>query len=139
MPDNLSPEQRSYCMSRVRNKDTDIERLVRSELHKRGFRFRKNVRKLPGAPDIVFTKVKLAVFIDGDFWHGYNFEEWANTVSEFWQNKISTNIHRDQTNTQKLVDAGWTVLRFWQHEIKTNWQDIVDKIITAIIQCQASL
>ena len=73
MSDNLTPTQRSYCMSRVKGKDTSIERLVRSELHKRGFRFRKHVKTLPGKPDIVFPKAKVAVFVDGDFWHGYDF------------------------------------------------------------------
>ena len=68
--DNLTCEQRERCMSTVRNRDTDIERAVRSELHKRGYRFRKHVRALPGTPDIVFVRDRVAVFVDGDFWHG---------------------------------------------------------------------
>ena len=73
MPDNLTPEQRSYCMSRIKAKDTGLEVKVRSALHKKGLRFRKNVKELPGTPDIVFKKAQIAIFVDGDFWHGYRF------------------------------------------------------------------
>ena len=132
MADNLTAEQRSYCMSRVKNKDTDIERLVRSELHKRGFRFRKNVRALPGSPDIVFSKIKLAVFIDGDFWHGYRFPDWEHEVSYFWKEKIRKNRERDQNNFKKLKKMDWRVLRIWQHEIKRDQEKCIIKIISHI-------
>ena len=75
MPDTLTKEQRSYCMSRIRSKDTKIEILLRKALFKKGFRYRINYKKLPGSPDIVFVKSKVAVFIDGDFWHGRDFQE----------------------------------------------------------------
>jgi len=110
MPDNLSPEQRSYCMSRVKGKDTGLEKLVRSELHKRGLRFRKHVKELPGKPDIVFTRAKVAVFVDGDFWHGYLFPSWEEKVSDFWKKKISKTRERDMNNHQQLRDTGWTVI-----------------------------
>ena len=80
MPDNLTPAQRSYCMSRIKGKDTGLELRVRSELHKRGLRFRKHLKELPGKPDIVFTRAKVVVFIDGDFWHGYRFATWEHKV-----------------------------------------------------------
>src|SRR6476469_9829315 len=89
--DNLTPAQRRRCMSSVRTKDTDIEQAVRSALHRRGLRFRKHVRDLPGRPDIVFSRARVAVFVDGDFWHGYDFDTWRGGLSEFWRNKIETN------------------------------------------------
>ena len=100
--DNLTKKQRSYCMSRVKGKDTGIEKAVRSSLHNRGFRFRKHVKDLPGKPDVVFKREKVAVFIDGDFWHGYRFPVWEHKVSDFWKNKIASNRKRDIKNHSKL-------------------------------------
>ena len=132
MPDSLTSSQRSYCMSQVKSKDTDIERYVRSELHKKGYRFRKHVKNLPGKPDIVFLKDKLAVFIDGDFWHGYRFPAWEHTVSDFWKKKIGKNRERDQKNFKKLRKMGWKVIRIWQHEIKKDIDSTIKKIIFAL-------
>ena len=132
MADNLTPEQRSYAMSRVKGKDTGLERLVRSELHKRGLRFRKHVKDLPGKPDVVFPGPKVAVFIDGDFWHGYRFPAWEHKVSDFWKEKISKNRERDQRNFSKLRRMGWKVIRIWQHEVKNSLDACVDKIILAV-------
>jgi DNA mismatch endonuclease, patch repair protein len=132
MPDNLTPEQRSKCMSRVKNRDTDIEKLVRSELHKRGYRFKKHVKSLPGTPDIVFTKAKVAVFIDGDFWHGYRFPAWQDKVSEFWKAKISKNRERDRKNFVKLRRMGWNVIRLWKHQVKKNLGMSLGKITDAL-------
>lgn len=132
MPDNLTPKQRSYCMSRVKNKDTDIEKIVRSELHKRGYRFRKHVRKLPGTPDIVFPKAKLAVFIDGDFWHGYRFPTWEHKVTDFWKNKIHKNRERDQKNFRKLRKMGWKVIRLWKHDVKNDLSGCISRITESI-------
>ena len=119
-------------MSRVKNRDTDLEVLIRSELHKCGFRFSKNVRSLPGSPDIVFKSAKVAVFLDGDFWHGYRFNEWKNSLSEFWQKKIQINRDRDRRNFRKLRGMGWTVIRLWKHEIKSDPFKCIDKILSAI-------
>jgi len=130
--DNLTPEQRSYCMSRVKGKDTGIERSVRSALHRRGLRFRKHVKEHPGRPDVVFSKAKTVVFIDGDFWHGYRFESWKKDLSPFWVEKIQTNIARDERNHAALNDAGWTVIRVWQHEIETDLDDVVERITEVV-------
>ncbi len=132
MTDTLSHSQRSYCMSKVKSKDTDIERYVRSELHKKGYRFRKHAKDLPGKPDIIFSKDKLAIFIDGDFWHGYRFPAWEHTVSDFWKKKISKNRERDQKNFKKLRKMGWKVIRIWQHEIKKDFDSTIKKIIDAL-------
>jgi DNA mismatch endonuclease (patch repair protein) len=129
MPDNLTSQQRRYCMSRVRGKDTGLERLVRSELHKEGYRFRKHLNSLPGKPDIVFSRQKVAVFIDGDFWHGYHFPTWKDSLSPFWQGKISKTRLRDQQNFRKLRKEGWIVIRIWQHQIKRDLGACIDRII----------
>jgi len=132
MPDNLSREQRSYCMSRVRNRDTDLEQKMRSKLHKLGYRFRKHVKTLPGTPDIVFPSPKVVVFLDGDFWHGYRFPAWIDKVSPFWRKKIGLNRDRDQKNFRNLRNSGWKVMRIWQHEIKKDPKGCVNRIIEAL-------
>jgi len=132
MPDNLTLEQRSYCMSRIKGKDTRLEVMVRSALHGKGFRFRKHVKELPGKPDIVFTKARIAVFVDGDFWHGYRFPSWEDKVSDFWKEKISKNRERDTENHRKLREMGWMVIRVWQHEIQKDFEACIDRIIASI-------
>lgn len=134
MADNLTQEQRSYCMSRVRSKDTGLEMMVRSELHKNGLRFRKHVRELPGKPDVVFSSAKVAVFIDGDFWHGYQFRQWKASLSSFWREKISTNRKRDERNFAELRGLGWRVIRIWGHEIKTDLTGVVNRIHHSVLE-----
>jgi DNA mismatch endonuclease, patch repair protein len=132
MVDHLTPEQRFRAMSRVKLKDGSLEVIVRSELHRRGYRFRKHVKTLPGSPDAVFTKEKIAVFIDGDFWHGYRLPAWEHKLKDFWKNKIRENRQRDQKNFRKLRRSGWQVLRIWQHEIKKDPEACVDRIVRAV-------
>jgi DNA mismatch endonuclease (patch repair protein) len=119
-------------MSRVRGKDTSIERLVRSGLHKRGLRFRKHLKQLPGKPDIVFTRQKVAVFIDGDFWHGYRFSAWQHTISAFWQEKIGETRKRDQKSFRQLRRTGWRVIRLWQHQVKRDLDQCLARIIEEV-------
>lgn len=126
--DNLSASERSFCMSRVRNRDTDIELLVRSELFRRGWRFRKHVSCLPGSPDIVFVRKRIAVFIDGDFWHGYQFPRWKKSLPDFWIAKIQKNRLRDRRNFAKLRRLGWKVVRLWQHEITGDLSQAIVRI-----------
>lgn len=132
MPDDLTPLQRSYCMSRVKGKDTSLEIKVRSALHRRGLRFRKNVRSLPGQPDIVFSKSRVVVFLDGDFWHGYKFPAWENTVSKFWRKKIAETRARDQKNRNKLRRAGWKVVRLWQHQVNKDFESSLSRIVSEL-------
>lgn len=132
MADTLTPNQRSYCMSRVKGKDTSLERIVRSELHKRGYRFRKHVKELPGKPDIVFSKQKVAVFVDGDFWHGYRFSQWKIKLSPFWREKIGRNRERDRKNFSKLRAQGWKVIRLWGHQIKNDLDGCINKVVTEL-------
>ncbi len=125
-------------MRRVRQSNTDLERLVRSGLHKRGLRFRKNLRSLPGSPDVVFTRAKVAVFIDGDFWHGWKFEEKQHKYKPYWQQKIAENIARDERNFSNLREMGWTVIRIWQHEIKKDLPNVVERIAASVREAQSS-
>ena len=132
MTDNLTPEQRRYCMSRVKGKDTALERVVRSELHRRGLRFRKHVRQLPGKPDIVFTRAKVAVFVDGDFWHGYRFPVWESTLSPFWKSKISETRRRDQRNFRRLRRMGWRVVRVWEHRLEIDLSGVAKELAQVV-------
>ena len=127
------PEVTHKIMSAIKSKNTEPELLLRRELWNRGFRYRVNYKKLPGKPDIVFTKAKLVVFCDGDFWHGHNWalrglgslEEELASYSEFWKEKILGNIERDRVNTEKLEEEGWVVLRLWESEIRKNLEECV--------------
>ena len=132
MTDPRTAEQRFLAMSNVRLKDGSLETAIRSELHKRGYRFRKHVNTLPGRPDAVFPKEKIAVFIDGDFWHGYRLPEWEHKLNDFWKQKIRTNRERDRRNFIKLRRMGWHVIRIWQHEIVKEPHKCVDRVIMSI-------
>ncbi|MCR4674333.1 MAG: very short patch repair endonuclease [Lachnospiraceae bacterium] len=124
-------EQISFNMKRVKNKDSDIELLLRKELWSRGLRYRKNVTGIIGKPDIVFKSKKVAVFCDSEFWHGY---DWANrkkdfkSNQDFWIPKIERNIERDKEVNYTLESEGWKVLRFWGKEIKKNCKECADRI-----------
>lgn len=131
--DKLTSEQRSRNMSAVKNKDTKIEITLRKELYKRGYRYRKNVTTLPGKPDIVIKKYKIAIFCDSEFFHGKDWNKLHEQLkrsnnSEFWINKISKNIEHDREIDKKLFAMGWTVLRFWGKEILKNPSQCVDCI-----------
>ena len=119
-------------MSRVKGKDTSLEKIVRSELHKRGLRFRKHVKNLPGKPDIVFVKAKVVVFLDGDFWHGYRFPQWEHSLPKFWRKKIGETRKRDQRNFAKLKRMGWKVIRIWEHSIEKDLDAVVKRISKAV-------
>ena len=118
-------------MRRIKSKDTSIEILLRKELWKRGFRYRKNAKDVFGKPDIVFKGKKLAIFADSEFWHGKYLLEGKyipKTNTEFWINKITRNIERDKEVNQKLKDDGWTVLRFWESDIRKKLSECIELI-----------
>lgn len=126
-----TPEQISYNMQQVKNKDSEIEVLLRRELWGRGIRYRKNVRKIEGRPDLAFIGKKVAVFCDSEFWHGYNWEIKRNEIKsnqEFWYKKIERNMQRDREVNEKLTQEGWIVLRFWGREIKKDLLRCADEI-----------
>jgi DNA mismatch endonuclease (patch repair protein) len=128
MADTLTPEQRRRAMQLVKTKDGPLEVAIRSALHRKGYRFRKHVKTLPGKPDVVFTKRKVAVFIDGDYWHGYEFEKWRHKMAPYWQKKIDGNIARDERNFAALREMGWVVIRLWGHEVKKDLSNCIARI-----------
>ena len=133
--DKHTPEQRRKNMQAVKNKDSQIELLLRKELWSRGIRYRKNSTKIFGKPDIVFIGKKIAIFCDSEFWHGYNWEECKNDFKshqEFWIPKIERNIERDKEVNMKLESEGWIVLRFWGNEKKKNTAQCADIIEKAV-------
>ncbi len=136
MSDVLTPEQRSKNMKSIRGKDTRIELLLRKALWNKGIRYRKNYKDIPGHPDIVLTKYKIAIFCDGEFFHGKDWEvlkpklEQSNN-SEFWISKISRNRVRDDEVNKQLLFQGWTVIRFWGNDIKKH----TDECIRVIEEC----
>jgi len=130
------PKITSKIMASIKSKNTKPELMLRKVLWEKGYRYRVHYQ-LKGKPDIVFTKKKTVIFIDGDFWHGNNWEirglsnleEELATYSEFWQKKILRNIERDKENSIFLEKEGWTVLRYWESDIKKHIDDIVSDII----------
>lgn len=134
MVDRLTREQRSALMARVRSYDTKPERVLRSALHRIGLRFRKHVRDLPGRPDAVFVRARVAVFVDGDFWHGYRFPQWSSTLPEYWRTKITRNRLRDRRNFAALRRRGWKVVRVWEHDINRDVALCVLRVSQAVLQ-----
>lgn len=131
MADRLTPEQRRKNMQHVRNKDSEIELLLREELWRRGLHYRKNVKSIYGCPDIAFKGLKIAVFCDSEFWHGFDWDNRKNDIKsnrDFWIKKIERNISRDQEVNKMLEVDGWIVLRFWGKEIKKNVSACADTI-----------
>jgi len=132
MPDNLTIEQRRHTMSRIRSKDTQPELTVRRLAHARGMRFQKHKDGLPGRPDLVFTRAKVVVFVDGDFWHGWQFPRWRAKLAPYWRNKIEGNRRRDRRNFQSLRRRGWQVLRIWEHDVRRDPASCIDRIESAL-------
>ena len=134
MPDNLTPEQRSRTMSRIRSRNTKPELTVRQLAHARGLRFRTHAKWLPGTPDLVFSRARVAVFVDGDFWHGWRFPDWRDGLAPYWRAKIERNMDRDRETLTHLRSDGWTVIRLWEHEIQEDPAGCVDRIEDAVRQ-----
>ncbi len=132
---NKTPEQIHYNMSRIRSKDTAIEVKLRKELWSRGMHYRKNVKDVPGKPDLAFKGKKIAIFCDSEFWHGYDWNNRKNqlkTNRDFWIAKIERNMERDAEINQLLRNEGWTVLRFWGKEIEKETARCADEIERAV-------
>jgi DNA mismatch endonuclease (patch repair protein) len=139
MTDNLTPEQRSYCMSRIKGKNTRLEHRLRTELETLDLQFETHVKGLPGKPDIVFRQERIAGFVDGDFWHGYRFPAWEQSMSAFWREKIGKTRQRDRRNFKKLRRMGWRVIRIWQHEVKKDTKSCVTRITSHVAHTHTGL
>ncbi len=125
----MTPEQRRKTMQANKAKNTKPELTFRSALHSRGLRFRIHVKDLPGTPDVVFTRAKVAVFIDGDFWHGYKYRSWKTPLKPFWRDKIVANRARDCRNFKELRALGWKVIRVWEHDVKKALDESVERVV----------
>jgi len=129
--DKLTPEQRRKNMQANKSSGTKPEILLAKALFTRGYRYRKNNKTVYGKPDITFKKIKLAIFVDGEFWHGKDWEKRKHSIKsniEYWHPKIERNIARDVEVSQKLQEEGWTVLRFWDKEVIKELESCVGKV-----------
>lgn len=132
--DVFSKKKRSEIMSKIRSKDTKIEKLVFRELRKNKIYFQKHYRKAPGNPDIALPRKKKAVFIDGDFWHGYRYPTWKHELkTDFWTSKIENNLKRDKRNRAKLRRHGWKIMSIWEHDLLKRREKTMRKIIKFLI------
>ena len=131
MSDKLTPEKRSWNMSRIKGKDTKIEVEVRKYLFSKGYRFRKNDKRYPGKPDIVLPKYQVAIFVHGCLWHRHEGCKDATTPKTrpaFWLEKFDKNVKNDQIKQEKLRELGWKVIVIWECELKRSFQETMDKV-----------
>ncbi|MDP2329226.1 MAG: very short patch repair endonuclease [Reyranella sp.] len=128
----MSPEKRSAVMARIRGKNTGPELVVAAALRARAVSFECHAKDLPGRPDFVFRPAKLAVFVDGRFWHGWGFERWRDKLSVKWEEKIHLNIKRDRRNHRQLRQMGWTVVRLWEHQISNDLDRCMSRVASAL-------
>lgn len=140
--DCMTKAQRSRIMAKIRSKDTKAEVLLRKTLWHLGFRYRKNWRKLPGTPDIVLTRQKIAIFVDGDFWHARGHEakpgEQIASRKKYWEQKLARNVERDKEVNDALTQDGWLVLRFWESDIQKDLDKCVGCVTGyASLPCKA--
>ena len=125
----------SKRMANVSLKGGKAETILAKALWHRGYRYRKNYRKIPGSPDIAFTKYKIAVFIDGEFWHGFDWEsrkEKLNQNRDYWIAKIEENMARDMKIARQLDELGWQMIRFWEKEVLTNIEECVNRCMVLL-------
>ncbi|OQY03435.1 MAG: very short patch repair endonuclease [Planctomycetales bacterium 4572_13] len=123
MVDNLSKQQRQYCMKQVKSQDTKPEIIVRKLIHSLGCRYRLHQKNLPGCPDLVFASRKKVVFVNGCYWHRHNCKHGRSMPEarkSYWQNKFNRTVERDKINRVKLKKSGWKVLTVWECQIKKN-------------------
>lgn len=142
--DDLTPEQRKKNMRHIRSKNTEIECILRKALWKKGYRYRMHYSKIPGKPDIVLTKYKIAIFCDGEFFHGKDWEVQRERIeksnnSDYWIMKIERNINRDEDINRRLKAMGWVVLRFWGKDIKKNTESCVKAIEEAVFDVRMGM
>jgi DNA mismatch endonuclease (patch repair protein) len=115
-------------MRAVKGKNTSLETTVSSAFHHQGWRFRRHVAALPGKPDFVFVRARVVVFVDGDFWHGWQFPRWKDALAPYWRQKIEKNRIRDRKHFRRLRRMGWTVLRIWGHEVERDLEFAVARV-----------
>jgi len=127
--DIMSAEKRSAVMARIKGKDTGPEKQIAAALTEHALSWESHARDLPGRPDFVFRDQKVAIFVDGDFWHGWRFPQWRGKLSEKWQAKIDGNRRRDVRNHRRLRQMGWKIIRLWEHQVAKDIQACVTKVL----------
>ena len=135
--DSLSREKRSWNMAQIKSKDTKIEVSVRKYLFAKGFRYRKNDKKLPGKPDMVFPKYKTVIFVNGCFWHmheGCKYGRLPKSNTEYWKEKLERNVKNDFIHHRQLQDMGWDVIVLWECELKKDFEGIMDRVVLQLTQ-----
>ena len=145
MIDSISPEHRSWNMSRIRGKDTKIEVMVRKYLFSKGYRFRKNDKRYPGKPDVVLPKYHTVIFVNGCFWHhheGCKNATMPKTRTDFWKEKLGKNVANDRKHIRLLEEAGWNVITLWECELEKDFEgrmkSVMDDLTSALsIRCEA--
>ncbi|MBK7705561.1 MAG: very short patch repair endonuclease [Acidobacteria bacterium] len=131
----VTNKSRSDLMRKIRCSNTKPERELAKALWKAGFRYRKNLKSLPGRPDIVIRRLKVAIFVDGEFWHGHNWEKKKNQIKsnrEFWIPKIERNMERDVEVNNALIKLNYVVIRFWANDVKRNVDACVQKVLESL-------
>ena len=145
MSDSISPEHRSWNMSRIRGKDTKIEVMVRKYLFSKGYRLRKNDKRYPGKPDVVLPKYHTVIFVNGCFWHhheGCKNATMPKTRTDFWKEKLGKNVANDRKHIRLLEEAGWNVITLWECELEKDFEgrmkSVMDDLTSALsIRCEA--
>jgi DNA mismatch endonuclease (patch repair protein) len=134
----MSAEKRSALMSRIRGRDTKPELAVARELRILGLRFRSHARDLPGRPDFVFRTEMVAIFVDGDFWHGWRLPAWRHKLTRHWEEKIARNRARDRRNRRALARSGWVVVRLWEHEVERDLAACIARVSSGLAAARAA-
>lgn len=128
----VTTESRSFLMSKIKASETTPEQILRSKIWSLGYRYRKNVKSLPGKPDLVFTRARLVVFVDGEFWHGYQWQSKKKRIKankKYWIMKIERNMERDKKQMRELRKLGWKVVRFWEHQVRHDLDNCIQRIL----------
>ena len=136
MADRITKEHRSWNMSRIRGKDTDIEKMVRSYLFSHGFRFRKNDKRYPGKPDVVLPKYRTVIFVNGCFWHrheGCKYATTPKTNTDFWMEKFNKNVANDKLHNKQLQEMGWRVITIWECELKDSFEETMSRVESFVL------
>lgn len=140
MADRISKEKRSWNMSRIHGTETNIEVKTRKWLYHEGFRYRKNVRRLPGTPDIVLSRYQTVIFIHGCFWHrhpGCKGATTPKTRTEFWNNKFERNVANNKKHKKELESLGWHVIVIWECEINKNFTETMEHVKAELLNQSA--
>ena len=134
--DRLTPERRSWNMSQIHGKDTQIEVKVRSYLFRKGLRFRKNDKRYPGKPDVVLPKYKTVIFVNGCYWHmheGCRQGRLPKTNTDYWRRKLEKNVENDNLHNKQLIEMGWNTITLWECELKKNFDETMEDLINTIL------